>query len=154
MPAHRQRGTRRVPSLALVLISILLLSSCSDDEKAGASIVLPAAGPRVDESVLALDVLNGMPVGITNYFEQDEVVHLWVRWEGLDPPHEAEAVWYDPFAQEVASAVVAIAAGAPDQVTDFSLELTLSSETGRWEVFLYLDGELHRSHAFDVFDTP
>ena len=41
-----------------------------------------------------------------------------------------------------------------EQITDFSLELSFSSEVGRWEVVLYLDGELHRSHVFYVYDSP
>jgi len=151
---HRQRETRLLLYLALVPLSVLFLSSCSEDENAGATLVAPVVGPRVDESVLALDVVNGMPVGITSYFEQDEIVHLWVRWERLDPPHDAEAVWYDPSAREVASAMVEIAGGPSSQITEFSLELTPSSATGRWEVVLFLDGGLQRSHAFDVFDTP
>ncbi len=154
MRLHRQRTTRRLSYVALVSISVLFLSSCSEDETAGANLVAPVVGPRVDESVLALDVVNGVPVGITSYFEQDEIVHLWVRWEKLDPPHEAEAVWYDPSAQEVAAAMVAIAGGPSSQITEFSLELTPSSATGRWEVVLFLDGGLQRSHAFDVFDAP
>lgn len=151
---HHQRGLLQVPYLALVLISILFLSSCGEDEKASAELVGPSGGPRVDESVLALDVIDGVPVGITTLFIQEDIVHLWVRWEGLAPPHEAEAVWFDPIGEEVASAVVGIVDGPSDQVTDFSLELTPSSTLGRWEVALYLDGGLQRSHAFDVFDTP
>ena len=148
------RWLQRVSCGVLLLASLVFLCSCSEDEKAAANLVIPDAGPQVDDSLLALDVIDGVPVGITDYFEQDEIVHLWVRWEGLSPPHQAEAVWYDPYDAEVAAATVPIAAGPADQVTDFSLELTSSSTTGRWEVFLYLDGELHRSHAFDVFDTP
>jgi len=139
---------------ALGLSAILFLSSCGEDEKASGELVGPSGGPRVDESVLALDVIDGVPVGITSLFLQEDVVHLWVRWEGLAPPHETEAVWFDPIGQEVDSAVVGIANGPSDQVTDFSLELTLSSTVGRWEVALYLDGGLQRSHTFDVVDAP
>jgi hypothetical protein len=151
---RHQRGFLKVPYLALVLVSSLLLSSCSEDEKASAELVGPSGGPRVDESVLALDVVNGVPVGITSLFIQEDIVHLWVRWEGLEPPHEAEAVWFDPVGEEVASAVVPIVDGPPDQVTDFSLELTPSSTPGRWEVALYLDSGLQRSHTFDVIEAP
>ena len=138
----------------LMPAALVLLCSCSDDEKAGGAIVVPDSGPQVDDSVLALDVIDGVPVGITNDYLQDEVVHLWVRWKGLVPPHVAEAVWYDPDAAEVASASVPIAGGPDSQVTDFSLDLTLSSTAGRWEVVLYLDGKLQRSHVFNVFIAP
>jgi len=149
-----QLGSRQFPGFACVLLSLFLLASCGEDEKAEGQLVGPSGGPRVDESVLALDVIAGVPVGITSLFLQGDLVHLWVRWEGLEPPHETEAVWFDPYGEEVTSAVVGIAAGPADQVTDFSLELTGSSTLGRWEVALYLDGDLQRSHAFDVADAP
>ena len=151
---HHQRDVLQVPILALMLISILLLSSCDKDEKASAELVGPSGGPQVNESVLALDVIDGVPVGITNDFLQEEFVHLWVRWESLAPPHDAEAVWLDPIGEVVASSVVGIVDGPSDQVTDFSLELTSSSLLGRWEVVLYLDSGLQRSHAFNVFEDP
>lgn len=49
---------------------------------------------------------------------------------------------------------MSIGEGPSDQITDFLLELTASSSVGRWEVILYLDGILQRSHVFDVVDTP
>ena len=154
MPTSLRRGLRRTVWFPLVAISLMLLSSCGKDEVASGSLVGPTVGPRVDESLLALGVFNGVPVGITSLFEQLDDVHLWVRWANLVPTHEAEAVWFDPAGAEVAFAVVNIGEGPSDQVTDFLLELTSSSSVGRWEVLLYLDGALQRSHVFDVVDTP
>ncbi len=134
----------------LAFLAVLALSSC-DDEKAGGELVGPLAGPRVAESLLALGVFEGVPVGITNSFAQDEIVHLWVRWEALEPPHVAEAVWYDPFGDEVAATALDIASGPAEQITVFSLDLTSGSSEGDWEVELWLDGEFQRSHLFLVF---
>lgn len=139
----------RVPCLTLALISVLLLSACQE-EKASGELIGPFGGPYVAESVLALAVFEGLPVGITYTFVQDEIVHLWVRWEGLEPPHTAEAVWYDPDAAEVDSSILDIVGGAAEQVTVFSLDLTPVSTTGFWEVELWLDGEFQRSHLFEV----
>jgi hypothetical protein len=154
IPMPHRSALWRVSYLASVLVSLLLLSSCGEDEEASGELVGPSGGPRVDESVLALGVVDGVPVGITSLFLQEDIVHLWVRWEGLAPPHETDAVWFDPIGQEVDSAVVGIADGPSDQITDFSLELTLSSTVGRWEVALYLDSALQRSHTFDVVEAP
>ena len=150
---HR-RDPSRATYAAFLLLAMLGVSSCSEDEKAAAQIVGPSGGPRVDESVLALDIVDGVPVGITYLFTLTDIVHLWVRWEGLEPPHAAEAVWFDPNGGEAASAVADIVDGPADQITDFSLDLTLGSTVGRWEVVLYLDDVLQRSLVFDVFDTP
>jgi hypothetical protein len=153
MPSRLHTPLRRT-WLFLLVLPMALLSSCGRDEVASGNIVGPSTGPRVDESLLALAVIGGAPVGITSLFERMDEVHLWVRWANLLPPHEAEAVWFNPSGSEVASSIVPIDTGPSDQVTDFVLELTPSSTYGRWQVQLYLDGVLQRSHVFDVVDVP
>lgn len=140
-------SVRRLPVLVVILAATL--PGC-DDETSSGVVVGPLAGPRVAESVLALDVLEGAPVGITQTFVQGEEVHLWVHWEALSPPHAAEALWFDPQAREVAATLLDITGQSPQQITVFSLDLTGVSELGRWDVELFLDGEFMRSHTFLV----
>jgi hypothetical protein len=135
--------------LPLVCAGAVALAACNE-EKASGELIGPLSGPHVAESVLALDVFEGVPVGITDTFVQDEIVHLWVRWDRLEPPHEAEAVWYDPNADEVDSSLIEIVNGPAEQITVFSLELTPVSMLGFWTVDLWLDGEFQRSHLFEV----
>lgn len=136
--------------LALAVLTLLALVAC-DDEQTSGDVVGPLAGPGVAESVLALEVVDGAPVGITDVFLQDEEVNLWVRWRRLEPPHDVEAVWLDPDGGERAT-VLEITDAASEQVTVFTLELTPVSVTGRWVVELFLDGEFVRSHAFMVLE--
>ncbi len=145
-------GVKRLLGLGLLCAIASLVAGC-EEERAGGSVIGPIAGPRVAESVLALAVLDGVPVGITDVFVQGETVHLWVHWEALTPPHEAEAVWIDPLGNDVDATVLAIGGRAAEQVTVFSLALTALSETGRWDVDLYLDSELQRGHSFLVVDV-
>ena len=143
----------RLRSLTLFTACVVLLGGCIEDESASGSVIGPLAGPRVAESVLALDVLDGVPLGITETYAQGELVNLWVHWEALEPPHTAEAVWYDPGAGEAAAfTVLDIDNLAAEQVTVFSLDLGALSELGRWDVELFLDDELMRSHSFLVVD--
>jgi hypothetical protein len=138
-------------SAAVASLLALSLSAC-EDERVSGTVIGPISGPRVAESVLALAVIDGVPVGITEIFVQGEVVNLWVHWEALDPPHQAEAVWFDPFGNEVDFTILDIEGRAADQITVFALELTTISDLGRWEVELYLDGEFLRSHTFLVVE--
>ncbi len=130
---------------------ILSLNGC-EDETASGTVVGLLDGPRVAESVIALDVLNVVPLGITETFAQGEVVNLWVHWESLEPPHTAEAVWFNPGGSEEAFTVLDIDDPAREQVTVFTLQLTSVSKLGRWDVELFLDDELMRSHSFLVVD--
>jgi len=140
--------------LTAALAAILALSACADDETASGELIGPLSGARVAESVLALHVVEGVPLGITDVFLQDETVYLWVRWEALAPPHEVEAVWFDPSAEEVDFTVLDIDDGPPEQITVFSLDLTSLSDTGFWEVEIWMDGERQRSHLFEVVSAP
>lgn len=145
-------GVKRLRRLGLFCAIACLVAGC-EEERAGGTVVGPIAGPRVAESVLALAVVDGVPVGITDIFARAETVHLWVHWEALRPPHEAEAVWIDPSGNEVDATLLAIGGRAAEQVTVFSLQTTALSETGRWDVDLYLDSELQRGHSFLVVDV-
>lgn len=143
----RGRAPGRWPVLGVLLVG---LWGC-DDERTSGGAVGPPEGPRVAESVLALDVVGGAPVGITDTFLQDEFVNLWVLWQRLDPPHTVETIWINPDGRE-RSNIVEVTDAAAEQVTVARLELTSQSLTGRWAVELYLDGEFMRSHAFLVLE--
>jgi len=142
---------RSPASTLLVVLALTLAIPACDDESTRGDVVGPLEGPRVAESVLALDVVAGEPAGITNLFLQDEEVNLWVRWQRLEPPHDVEAVWFDPDGGE-RSTLLEITDRDAEQITVFTLDLTPASTLGRWEVQLFLDGGFMRSHAFQVLE--
>lgn len=145
-------NARRFGSLhAAVLAGLLLLAGCDDEEITG-QVAPNLVGPRVAESLLALEVVDGIPIGITDVFRRDEFVNLWVHWEDLEPPHRVDVAWFDPF-RSIGETGVDLTESAREQVTVFTLELTPQSSTGRWEVAVYLDDELMRSHAFLVVEA-
>jgi hypothetical protein len=137
--------------LAPICTAVLVLASC-EDERVSGEVVGPLVGPRVAESVLALEVVDGVPAGITDVFRVGELVNLWVHWERLRPPHSVDVAWIDPSGSSLTT-TVDIEAPASEQVTVSTLELTGFSATGRWEVELYLDAEFMRSHSFLVVGT-
>ncbi len=132
----------------MVVLLALAVAACAD-EKATGNVAGPLVGPRIIESQLALEVIDGAPAGITDIFALEEFVNLWIHWGGLEPPHEVEAVWWDPLDNNV-STTLDITEDAPEQVTVFTLELVQFSVTGRWEVEVYLDGVFMRSILFNV----
>jgi hypothetical protein len=136
--------------VAFACAALLTLSGC-EEERVSGTIAEPLVGPRVAESLLALSVEDGIPIGITDVFRLGEYVNLWVHWESLDPPHTVEVVWYDA-AFSSFSTDLELEASASEQITVFTLELAGLSATGRWEVEVYLDDEFMRSHAFLVVE--
>lgn len=140
----------RLSRLVAISAVLAVLAAC-EDERVSGTVVEPLVGPRVAESLLALDVENGVPVGITDIFRLGEFVNLWIHWERLDPPHTVAVVWKDPVFSSFATDVE-LTAKVSEQVTVFTLELSDLSATGRWEVEIYLDDEFMRSHAFLVVE--
>lgn len=138
----------RILRLTAFCSALAVLSACDDQQVTG-TVAEVLVGPRVAESLLALDVEDGVPIGITDIFVLGEFVNLWVHWEDLDPPHTVEVVWNDPDRLSLATDVE-LTARVSEQITVFTLELSGLSATGRWEVEVYLDGEFMRSHAFLV----
>lgn len=136
--------------LAILCSALALMSAC-DDQRTSGMVAEPLVGPRVAESLLALDVEDGVPVGITEIFRVGEFVNLWIHWERLNPPHTVEVVWKDPAFSTFATHVE-LTADVSEQLTVFTLELSSLSVTGRWEVEVYLDDEFMRSHAFLVVE--
>lgn len=156
VPAVRGATRGRCLPRCVATVGLALLASVAagcETERSSGSTFDPLLGPRVAESVLCLDVIDGQPVGITDLFEQGEEVHLWVRWENLEPPHVVEAIWYDPLGDEVDATLLDLGGTRSERVTAFRLNLTFRSEPGRWDVELWLDEEFVRSHAFVVVET-
>jgi hypothetical protein len=135
--------------LAAIAVLGMALTACEDDPQTSGEIVGPLVGPRIAESQLALDIVDGAPAGITDIFFRGDFVNLWVHWTALEPPHEVEAVWWDPL-DNFFPTTLDITENVAEQVTVFTLELSDQSTAGRWEVEIYIDGEFMRSHIFDV----
>jgi hypothetical protein len=141
----------RLRILAAVCLGVLALTSCEDSNVSGI-VVGPLVGPRVQESQLALDIVDGAPLGITDIFVIGEYVNLWVHWIDLDPPHRVDVKWYDSLGA-VFETGVDLTQNVSEQVTIFTLEMSEFAPVGRWEVEVYMDDELMRSHIFIVVDA-
>ncbi len=141
--------TMKLREFAVIGVLGLALTGCEDDTQTSGEIVGPLVGPRIAESQLALDIVDGAPAGMTDLFFRGDFVNLWVPWIALEPPHEVEALWWDPLDNNFPT-VLDITENVAEQVTVFTLELSEFAPAGRWEVEVYIDGEFMRSHIFDV----
>lgn len=139
----------RLRTLALGSVIAFALTACEESPTTTGNIAGPLEGPRVAESYLALDVVDGAPAAITDSFTLDDIVNLWIHWTDLDPPHEIEIVWWDPLDNDY-STTLQLTENVAEQVTVFTLQFGAQAATGRWEVEIWIDGEFMRSLLFDV----
>ena len=87
-------------TLGIVLLSVAIaLSGCSEDPSGGSGFTDVARGePTIIDSVLANNILEDRPSGITNTFfaEFDDQVFLWILWTNITEQHTVEVSWYSP----------------------------------------------------------
>jgi hypothetical protein len=142
----------RTRELIVATAFTFALTACDDEPTTSGGLVGTLEGPRIAESQLALAVVGDVPAGITDVFDLDDTVHLWVHWIALEPPHEIEVVWWEPDDDNFSS-ILDISDPESEQVTVFTLDFAPLSPTGRWEVEIWLDGEFMRSHIFLAVDS-
>ena len=156
MKSCKQLLHLKYPSFLLVLFLVLVISSCGDDKNgAGVSTNLLRGEGIVADSVLAINVSQDRPDGITDlFFSDSERIFLWLYWtnvtgtytvkvrwfsptEGLDdPPYDEEEIRFSSDFQHITWFYINPKSGG------FSL--------GEWFVEIFLDDVFERSHTFTV----
>jgi hypothetical protein len=144
-------------SLALILVGIML-GGCDETGSGGsASTDVLTGEPAILDSVLAIDVAEDRPNGITNTFFSDvsDQVYLWIFWSNVSGRHTVEVRWLSPeddiddppfrTDQEV------FTSDTGEQITWFFVERPSGGfAQGEWIVEIFLDGLFERSHVFVV----
>ncbi|MDE0465882.1 MAG: hypothetical protein OYL97_02400 [Candidatus Poribacteria bacterium] len=140
----------------IVLLSLTIaLSGCGEDASGGSSFTdVGRDEPTIVDSVLATDVLDDRPDGITTTFviDVDDRVFLWMLWTNITKQHTVEVSWYSPDddldGTPSWSEEKTLTSTTGDKITWFYMDLP--EDTGYWLVKIYLDGLFERSHWFQV----
>ena len=140
----------------IVLLSLtIVLSGCGEDASGGSGFTdVGRDEPIIVDSVLATDVLDDRPDGITTTFviDVDDRVFLWMLWTNLAEQHTVEVSWYSPDddldGPPSWSEEKILTSTTGDKITWFYMDLP--EDTGYWLVKIYLDGLFERSHWFQV----
>ena len=143
----------------IVLLSLTIgVSGCGEDPSGGSGFTDVARGePTIIDSVLANNILEDRPSGITNTFfaEFDDQVFLWILWTNITERHTVEVSWYspedDPEDPPFWTEKKSFTSTTGDKITWFYIDLPDPDITGEWFVEIHLDGDLfERSHYFWV----
>ncbi|MCZ6678336.1 MAG: hypothetical protein O7E52_13920 [Candidatus Poribacteria bacterium] len=141
----------------LVLASIIF-GGCDESPSGGsASIALLRGEPVILDSVLAINVNEDRPDGITDTFfsRVSDRIHLWIFWTNVEDTHTVEVLWFSPeedtddppFRRE--EEIFNSETG--DQITWFFIDQPSNGfPEGEWFVEIFLDGLFERSHVFLV----
>lgn len=140
---------------AVVLIAGLLIG-CEAGSGGGDSASPFADEPLIIDSAMTLDVVDGRPNGITNFFRSDdELIYLWTYWINVEGNHTVTVEWFapsqgadeEPYFRKVES----FTSNSEDRMIWFFINRPAGGfETGEWEVYVYFDGLFERSYIFYV----
>ncbi|MDE0013215.1 MAG: hypothetical protein OXU36_18875 [Candidatus Poribacteria bacterium] len=134
---------------------MIALSGCSETSSGGSGLTdVGRDEPTIVDSVLAIDVFEDRPDGITTDFFADanDRVYLWILWANVAKQHTVEVSWFSPdddledppFWNEKQT----LTSTTGDKITWFYIDLP--DDTGEWFVEIYLDDLFERSHVFWV----
>lgn len=146
------------PIMAAIVLSlgVSLMLGCGE-KSGGAGSVSPLEGePMILDAVLALDVVDDRPNGITDTFRtDDERIYLWIYWVNVEGRHTVRVEWFTP-SQGVdeppyLKTVEHFNSRTGDRITWFYIDRPPGGfERGEWQVFIYLDNLFERSFIFYV----
>ena len=143
--------------LFAVLFPISITFGGCDDSPSGGSgsISLLKGEPAILDSVLAINVNDDRPDGITDtFFDTSERIYLWIFWVNVEERHTVKVRWFSPeedsddppFREEET-----FPASTGDLITWFFIERPSGGfAEGEWFVEILLDDLFERSHVFDI----
>ena len=143
-------------TLGIVLLPLAIaLGGCNETASGGSAFTdVGRDEPIIVDSVLATDVFEDRPDGITTTFvvDVDERVFLWILWANVEERHTVEVSWYSPDddldGPAFWSEEKTLTSTTGDKITWFYVDLP--DNRGDWFVEIYLDDLFERSHWFRV----
>ena len=142
--------------LVIVLLPLMIaLGGCSETSSGGSGFTdVGRDEPTIIDSVLATDVFDDRPDGITTTFvvDVDDKVFLWILWSNVEKRHTVEVSWFSPDddldGTPFWSEEKPLTSTTGDKITWFYMDLP--DNRGDWFVQVYLDDLFERSHWFRV----
>jgi len=139
-----------------VLLPIPFLSGCEARSGGGAVVTPMRDEPAIVDSVMAIDVHEDRPNGITNvFFSDDEQIYLWIYWINVEGRNKVEVRWFSPdeevddppYWEETQS----FTSTTGQQITWFFIDKPSGGFTkGDWSVEIFLNDNFERTHIFTV----
>lgn len=151
------RHKSQIRLFLFVFLGGIILGGCDSAPSGGSrSLDLLKGEPAILDAVLAVDLIDDRPVGITDtFFESSDRIYLWIYWAAVEGRHTAEVSWYSP-AQDLDDPPFrddneSFTSSTGDQITWFFIDRPSGGFTdGEWSVDIYLDGLFERSIFFRV----
>lgn len=145
----------RLSILFLCLVCPLIFYACSGS--GGSDSTTPSRyEPAIVDCVLAIDVTDERPDGITDtFFDSSDRIYVWVYWENVDGRHTVDVDWFSPGDDiddpPYRSDKESFTSSTGTAITWFYIDQPVGGfDEGEWFVDIYLDEYFERSLLFMV----
>ncbi len=141
-----------------LLLSGLIIVGCDESPSGGSASSSPLKNePAILDAVLAINVNDDRPDGITNTFFSNvsDRIYLWMYWAHVPGRHTVEVRWFSPeqgldeppFRKDQET----FSSPTGEQITWFFVDRPSSGfPKGEWFVEVFLDTLFERSLVFEV----
>ena len=133
-----------------LLLIVILLMYCSETSQDSGTTTPTVYEPYIIDAVLCLEVVEGLPAGITNIFTTDDEIHIWIEWDNIYDRNTVSVNWIKPNGSIEADDSVTFTSRDGRKVTWFSLDPGTFVDKGFWEVEILLNGYFQRSYLFEL----
>jgi len=137
-------------NVLVIILFFSLILSCSDSEKESGITTPSDIDPYIIDAVLCIDVINGIPVGITEIFIEDDIIHIWIEWDNIYDRNTVAVNWINPDGEIDTNDSVTFTSKGGRKVTWFSLKPGKPVKKGFWEVEILLNDNFMRSYLFEI----
>ncbi|MFC1726835.1 hypothetical protein ACFL4T_14530 [candidate division KSB1 bacterium] len=132
------------------LVMFFLLMYCSETTQDSGINTPTVYEPYIIEAVLCLEVVDGLPAGITNIFTTNDEIHIWIEWDNIYDRNTVSVNWIKPNGSIEADDSVTFTARDGRKVTWFALDPGDFIDKGFWEIEILLNGHFQRSYLFEL----
>lgn len=134
----------------ILLLCLSIMFTCSESQKDSGTTTPSTLEPYIIDAILCLGVVNGNPAGITNIFTTDDVIYIWIEWDNIYDENTVSVNWLEPDSDLETTDRITFNSRNGRKVTWFALNPGSPTETGFWEIEIFLNGEFKRSYLFEI----
>ncbi len=131
---------------ALLVVSIFI-AGCSGNKGVVGGESFTEEGPVLVDATLSLDIINGRPRGVTDYFYFDDTVNVYTLWQNVKDTDDVSFYFYDPGGNLQDSFIINL---FPGEFSTAFVSYVPSHIEGDWEVVIYLGEDFQRSLLFTL----
>lgn len=137
-------------NLLLLLIFMLLFASCNTESGVVGGESNTEEGPVLVDAVLSLDIIDGQPARVTDYFYFDDTVNVYTLWESVRDTETVYFYFIDPDGLVQDSSALLL---YPHEFSTCITSYIPERKAGEWEVLIYLENSFKRSLLFTLSEN-